>query len=120
MTSRYVSLPSSLLSPKLSCYNANISHFQAAVKQKLKDETKNHPNLQDFDEPASTNGDSTAAPSGTGTPMTAGTGVNGGGGPKLKLTGFGGGSGAMGGGSARTGQSNGTIGGMDGVVSDED
>ena len=52
--------------------------------------------------------------------ITTGTGVNGAGGPKLKLTGFGGSSAATGGGSARTGQSNGTTGGMDGMVSDED
>lgn len=65
-------------------FHANDIFYQAASVAKLRQETEGHPELQDFDDPGSSvaDGQSTAAVSGAGTPMTSTAGP----GPKLKLT----------------------------------
>lgn len=57
---------------------------QAECVAKLRQETEGHPELHDFDDPSSSvaDGQSTAAVSGAGTPLTASAGL----GQKLKLT----------------------------------
>ena len=66
----------------LSIQTVSLSHVvQAACVAKLKEETVDYPQLQDFEDSTPADGRSTAAASSVGTPM-----ANGHAGTKLKLT----------------------------------